>query len=154
MWSFISWNSILHLEEREILLPGPVSLLNAILEEKKQTHLFWRCWLIYLFSLVKKLFVGIFGFFLCLFQFGESLSLLRWCVAEPFLLWQSLLVKEGLENQCARFWVGAVSATTSPPMWGASPSTAHLQGLVTITFPVITGTYTRLVTLISKHMSS
>lgn len=154
MWSFISWNSILHLEEREILLPGPVSLLNAVLEEKKQTHLFQRCRSICLFSLVKKLFVGILGFFLCLFQFGESLSLLRWCVVEPLLLWQSLLVKEGLENQCAWVWVGAISAIAAPPVWGASPSTAHLQGLVTITFPVITGTYTRLFTSISKHVSS
>ena len=127
---------------------------------KKQTHLFFRCWSIYLFSLVKKLYVGMFVFSVSFPVWGtvkcpgKSFPLLWWCVVEPLLLWQRLLVRGWLEKQCAWVWVGAISAITAPPVWGAPPSMAHLWGLVTITFPVITGTYTRLFTLISKHLSS
>lgn len=85
---------------------------------------------------------------------GKSLSLLQWCMVEFLLLWQRLLVREGLEKQYACFRVDAVSAITASPLGGAPLSTAHLWGLVTITFPVITGTYTRLFTSISKHVSS
>jgi len=62
-------------------------------------------------------------------------------------------VGEALEKQCAWFWVGTISAITTPPLWGAPLSTARLWGLVTITFPVITGTYARLFTLTGEHVA-
>lgn len=77
---------------------------------------------------------------------GEVSSSRWWCMVKSLLPRQCLLVREGLEKQHACFWVDAVGAITTPPTAEAPLSMAHLWGLVTIIFPITTGSYTRLFT--------
>lgn len=104
---------MLHLKEREILLFGPVSLLNALLEEKSKRIFSLEIDQFICFLWLKKnLFVLLFFYFKIFFAVWDtviypwkSLLLLQCWVAAPLLLWECLLVREWLEERYERVWV-------------------------------------------------
>lgn len=118
---------------------------------KKQTYLFFRCWSVYLFSLVKNVFVWVFVFPYVFSSLRHSQTLRKVSPSAAVVCGRAslalamLAVRGGLEKQRLLLGlVGAVRATPAPSTWGAP------LGLGAITFAVITSTCTGLFTLISQ----